>query len=113
MRVADRSGHIGIQSITVTCAESIRKAKDHSTGQDRTEPELIHLKTKQNMSFFSGQKAEETESDGHDEQETRSDNTPHYHFIHSMLLPSTVKIQKELKGRKFKVRRIDSDVDVD
>jgi hypothetical protein len=30
--------------------------------------------------------------------------TPHYHFIHSMILPSTVKIQKELKGRKFKVR---------
>jgi len=33
-----------------------------------------------------------------------NDNTVHYHFIHSMLLPSTVKIQKELRGRKFKVR---------
>ena len=33
-----------------------------------------------------------------------SNKTPHYHFIHSMILPSTVKIQKELKGRKFKVR---------
>ena len=31
-------------------------------------------------------------------------NTPHYHFIHSMLLPSTIKIQKELRGRRFKVR---------
>eukprot|EP00535_Pseudo-nitzschia_heimii_P012093 CAMPEP_0197196342 /NCGR_PEP_ID=MMETSP1423-20130617/32306_1 /TAXON_ID=476441 /ORGANISM="Pseudo-nitzschia heimii, Strain UNC1101" /LENGTH=2211 /DNA_ID=CAMNT_0042650137 /DNA_START=205 /DNA_END=6840 /DNA_ORIENTATION=+ len=29
-------------------------------------------------------------------------NTPHYHFIHSMLLPSTLKIQRELKSRKFK-----------
>lgn len=32
-----------------------------------------------------------------------NDNTPHYHFLHSMLLPSTVKIQKELRGRRFKV----------
>lgn len=31
-------------------------------------------------------------------------NTPHYHFIHSMILPSTIKIQRELKSRKFKVR---------
>jgi hypothetical protein len=31
-------------------------------------------------------------------------NTPHYHFIHSMILPSTMKIQRELKSRKFKVR---------
>ena len=38
-------------------------------------------------------------SDGGDNR-----NTPHYHFIHSMLLPSTIKIQRELKSRKFKVR---------
>ena len=35
---------------------------------------------------------------------TTNQKSPHYHFIHSMILPSTVKIQKELKGRKFKVR---------
>jgi hypothetical protein len=34
----------------------------------------------------------------------RNDNTPHYHFIHSMILPSTLKIQKELRGRRFRVR---------
>jgi hypothetical protein len=33
-----------------------------------------------------------------------ADSSPHYHFIHSMILPSTVKIQKELRGRKFRVR---------
>jgi len=33
-----------------------------------------------------------------------NEDTPHYHFIHSMLLPSTVRIQKELRGRRFKVR---------
>ena len=31
-------------------------------------------------------------------------NTPHYHFIHSTLIPLTGKLQKELRGRKFKVR---------
>jgi len=41
------------------------------------------------------------ESTGINEEGAR---TPHYHFIHSMILPSTLKIQKELKGRKFKVR---------
>ena len=35
---------------------------------------------------------------------TTTTRTPHYHFLHSMILPATVKIQKELKGRKFKVR---------
>lgn len=35
----------------------------------------------------------------------KNKNTPHYHFIHSMILPSTMKLQKELnKSRKFKVR---------
>ena len=37
---------------------------------------------------------------------TTTTRTPHYHFLHSMILPATVKIQKELKGRKFKVRLI-------
>ena len=37
---------------------------------------------------------------------TTNQKSPHYHFIHSMILPSTVKIQKELKGRKFKVRYV-------
>eukprot|EP00934_Nitzschia_sp_Nitz4_P000938 Nitzschia sp. Nitz4//scaffold97_size77645//35123//41576//NITZ4_005518-RA/size77645-processed-gene-0.93-mRNA-1//-1//CDS//3329560656//938//frame0 len=34
--------------------------------------------------------------------EASEDKSPHYHFLHSMILPSTVKIQKELRGRKFK-----------
>lgn len=34
----------------------------------------------------------------------KNKNTPHYHFIHSMILPSTMKLQRELKSRKFKVR---------
>lgn len=36
--------------------------------------------------------------------EGKNKNTPHYHFIHSMILPSTIKLQRELKSRKFKVR---------
>jgi hypothetical protein len=34
----------------------------------------------------------------------KSKNTPHYHFIHSMILPSTIKLKRELKSRKFTVR---------
>lgn len=41
-------------------------------------------------------------SNSADAQSEMNDNTPHYHFIHSMLLPSTIKIQKELRGRRFK-----------
>jgi hypothetical protein len=40
-----------------------------------------------------------------DDDEYKNAEGPHYHFIHSMLLPSTVKIQKELRGRRFKVRK--------
>jgi hypothetical protein len=32
-----------------------------------------------------------------------SSTNAHYHFIHSMIVPSTVKIQKELRGRRFRV----------
>jgi hypothetical protein len=39
-----------------------------------------------------------------DDDDYKNTEGPHYHFIHSMLLPSTVKIQKELRGRRFKVR---------
>ena len=70
------------------------------------------------MSFFSTASASSTKNaadaaaaaaesmatGGNDEGQQRRDNTPHYHFIHSMILPSTIKIQKDLKGRKFKVR---------
>lgn len=31
------------------------------------------------------------------------DDSPHYQFIHTILLPNTIKIQKDLRGRKFKV----------
>jgi hypothetical protein len=30
-------------------------------------------------------------------------DTPHHQFIHSYLLPQTIKIKKELRGRRFKV----------
>jgi hypothetical protein len=40
------------------------------------------------------------------DEERNHEDTPHYHFIHSMLLPSTIKIQKELRGRRFKVRLV-------
>ena len=36
----------------------------------------------------------------------KSIDTPHYHFIHSMLLPSTIKLQKELRGRRYRVIRL-------
>lgn len=42
---------------------------------------------------------------GGDNEKSR-DNTPHFHFIHSMIIPSTTKIQKEMRGRKFKVRAL-------
>ena len=42
-------------------------------------------------------------ADASKEQEVQHTNTPHYHFFHSMLIPSTVKLQKELRGRRFKV----------
>lgn len=41
-------------------------------------------------------------ADASKEQEVQHTNTPHYHFFHSMLIPSTVKLQKELRGRRFK-----------
>mmetsp|Transcript_59953 Transcript_59953/g.147342 ORF Transcript_59953/g.147342 Transcript_59953/m.147342 type:complete len:2142 (-) Transcript_59953:113-6538(-) len=41
-------------------------------------------------------------SGGGGDHENDGDNTPHYHFIHSMILPSTTKIQKEMRGWKFK-----------
>jgi hypothetical protein len=75
------------------------------------------------MSFFSSSSAaastgaSSASSQGNNEPSTttasssltsteRHDNTPHYHFIHSMILPSTAKIQKEMRGRKFRVRCI-------
>ena len=35
-------------------------------------------------------------------QNAMNESSPHYHFIHSTLMPTVVKIQKELRGRKFK-----------
>ena len=43
-------------------------------------------------------------SGGGGDHDNGGDNTPHYHFIHSMIVPSTIKIQKEMRGWKFKVR---------
>jgi hypothetical protein len=31
------------------------------------------------------------------------DDSPHYQFIHTSLLPNTINIGKELRGRKFRV----------
>ena len=45
-----------------------------------------------------------TPSSAGGDHDNGGDNTPHYHFIHSMILPSTMKIQKEMRGWKFKVR---------
>ncbi|KAG7370181.1 RalF-like Dot/Icm system translocated protein [Nitzschia inconspicua] len=54
------------------------------------------------MSFFSAATSTQSVADNKRATNAPSSLSPHYHFIHSMLLPSTVKIQKELRGRRFR-----------
>ena len=39
-----------------------------------------------------------------DRAKDTENETPHIHFVKTRLLPYTIKIQKELRGRRFRVR---------
>eukprot|EP00980_Cylindrotheca_fusiformis_P001136 scaffold318_cov110-Cylindrotheca_fusiformis.AAC.8 len=53
--------------------------------------------------------------DGNDDDESQQEqlspilrdaDSPHYHFLHSMLIPSTIKIQKELRVYPFFITHV-------
>lgn len=65
---------------------------------------MAHQLLDQGLTGFAAAATEDTSTTSEipKKSKRKSIDTPHYHFIHSMLLPSTKKLQKELRGRRFR-----------